>query len=134
MVKNPGRRVKTLAVLLLILHTVVGLVLGILAAVAAQTSYTPPAGVGEISALQGIPGYVFPIVGALIGYLIGYINTLVLYAFGALVEEAQTIRTEMMGLCMDVAEIRIKTKGARPQEMAYVPVDHITTGTPRGNL
>jgi len=134
MVKNPGRRVKTLAVLLLILHTVIGLVLGILAAVAVQTSYTPPAGAGDISALEGIPGYVFPIVGALIGYLIGYINTLVLYAFGALVEEAQTIRTEMMGLCMDVAEIRIKTKGARPQEMAYVPVDHNTTGSLRGNL
>ena len=134
MIKNPGRRVKTLAALLLILHAVVGLVLVILAAVAVQTSYTPPVGAGDISALEGIPGYIFPIVGALIGYLIGYINTLVLYAFGALVEEAQTIRTEMMGLCMDVAEIRIRTKGARPQEMAYVPVDHITTGSPRGNL
>lgn len=134
MIKNPGRRVKTLAVLLLILHTVVGLVLGILAAVAVQTSYTPPAGAGEISALQEVPGFVFPIVGALIGYLIGYVNTLVLYAFGSLVEEAQAIRTEMMGLCMDVAEIRIRIKGARPQEMAYVPVDHSSPGSPRGNL
>ena len=133
MSKNPGRRVKTLAVLLLILHTVVGLVLGILAAVAVQSASTP-AGVGDISALQGIPGYVFPIVGALIGYLIGYINTLVLYAFGSLVEEAQTIRTEMMGLCMDVAEIRIKTKGARPQEMAYTPVAQNTPVAPEGNM
>ncbi len=132
--KNPGKQVRRLAVALLILHAIVGFVLGSIAAVAVQSSNTPPAGVGEISALQDVPGYVFPIVGALIGLLIGYINTLVLYAFGALVEEAQTIRTEMMGLCMDVAEIRIRTKGARPQEMAYVPVDHSTPGTPRGNL
>ena len=132
--KNPGKQVRRLAVVLLILHAIVGFVLGSLAAVVVQSASTPPAGVGDISALQGIPGYVFPIVGALLGYLIGYINTLVLYAFGALVEEAQTIRTEMMGLCMDVAEIRIRTKGPRPQEMAYVPVAQNTPGAPKGNL
>ncbi len=106
MFKNPGKQLKTLATIILILDILVGFLAGLVVGglVSAQTDELLAMGV---IMERSTADFAVPlVVCTLAGTLIGWMNGLLLYAFGALVEDTETQRTQLMGLCLDVAAIR----------------------------
>lgn len=106
MFKHPGKQVKFFAVVLLVLSVLigagVGLVLGAVLASAGSSggAFGPGAPIGAASLA------LFPVYGGVIGLIVGGINAIMIFAFGALVDDIETVRTALSGLCLDVAAIR----------------------------
>ena len=112
MFKHPGKQVKFIAIVLLVLSVLigagVGLVLGAILASAGSSGgvFGPGAPIGAASLA------LFPVYGGVIGLIVGGINAIMIFAFGALVDDMETVRTALTGLCMDVSSIRRRSEGA----------------------
>ena len=106
MFKHPGKQVKFIAVVLLVLSVLigagVGLVLG--AVLTAAGSSGGAFGLGTPIGTTSLA--LFPVYGGVIGLVVGGINAIMIFAFGALVDDMETVRTALSGLCLDVAAIR----------------------------
>lgn len=107
MFKHPGKQVKFIAIVLLVLSVLIGFVAGlILGAVLAGAGNAAAAfGLG-VSSGSASSAALFPVYGAVIGLIVGGINAIMIFAFGALVDDMETVRTALTGLCMDVSSIR----------------------------
>lgn len=128
MYNHPGRKIKTLAMVLLVIYFLIGALVGFLLEATIVTALGEVDGLNKLVSAQSLV-VLCPVVGGLLGLLIGWINTILLYAFGTLVEETQTIRTEMMGLCLDVAELRKKQRTLSSQNTSNTPPEIIITSS-----
>lgn len=91
MFKNPGKKVKTLAIILFILMSLVPIIAGIGLILVGTSSVDIPMPESEIQ-LEGLTAIIAGIVIIIFGVIMAWISALMLYTVGAISDDLQTLR------------------------------------------
>lgn len=92
MFKRPGKKLKAIAVIIFFFFIALGLIVGVLAA----AGLTLQAQETQIPMLRSAPSaVVIVVVCTVVGAVVGWINSILLYAFGSLVDNVEIIKTAL---------------------------------------
>ena len=91
MFKNPGKKVKTLAIILFILMSLVPIIVGIGLILAGTSSASIPVPKSEMQ-LEGLSAIIAGIVVIILGVIMAWIYAILLYTVGAISDDLQTLR------------------------------------------
>ena len=90
---HPGRKLKGIAMVIFLLFAVAGVFAGLF--VSASIDPGDPSPIEEFLVGMRISSPICGILGGLVGMLVGWINSIVLYAFGALVDDVEEIKESL---------------------------------------
>lgn len=96
MFTHPGRKLKIIAVAIFFIFTILGAFAGLFYSAANNSPLLEQSQAAQVLLGDFNPAKsVVSLIGGLIGMFVGWINSIVLYAFGALVDDVEQIKVKL---------------------------------------
>ncbi|MBQ9894971.1 MAG: hypothetical protein IJM38_06225 [Ruminococcus sp.] len=80
--KSPGKRIKSLAKILFFILCGVSVISVIIAAT-------------DIAEIEPLQGFIYCVIGVILSVIVSWVSTIMIYAFGDICENVETIKTEL---------------------------------------
>ena len=97
MFRRPGHKLKVLAIVIFFLFTVIGVLVGVLTSslIGASDIYSATT---DVLLGNGHPvSFLVVVLCGLVGMAFGWVNSIVLYAYGSLIDDVETIKNRLCG-------------------------------------